>query len=199
MIEIMLVDFVDFIVTAGPPQLTKVRDVKHRGEYAPAKDFWKRLREAIQAMHRDGLGKAHLDHTLAELTDQKKEKLYPIAISGYRRFLGRKQITWFDPPGAEWAEGELSVRINPELGLCINGVRYVIKLYFKKAPISKNRVECALHLMHVGLPAVGEPYQVAIVDVPNGKLIVRSDNAPDLTPLLRGEAAAFVGIWNALA
>jgi len=198
MINITLTDFVDFVATSGEPRLTKVRTIKKRGEYRPATDFWKGLREAIQTMHRENRSKAFLDETLTELTDQRKAEPYRRGIKGYKRFLGRKKIVFFDPPAKVWTHGKLRVRVNPELGLEVNGERYVIKLYFKKAPIAKRRVQCALHLMHSALPTGAQPYHVAIVDVSNGKLVGRREGGVDLAPLLRGEAIAFAEIWNAL-
>ena len=43
--EISLTDFVDFVIKAGSPKLTKVRELVNRGGYSPAFDFWKTLRE----------------------------------------------------------------------------------------------------------------------------------------------------------
>lgn len=54
--EIGLTDFVDFALKAGPTQLTKVRELKMRPDYDPARDYWKRLRDWIIA------------HTAGELT-----------------------------------------------------------------------------------------------------------------------------------
>ncbi len=52
--EISLTDFVDFVIKAGPPKLTKVREIKTRVEYSPKLDFWKILRDGIRDFHRTG-------------------------------------------------------------------------------------------------------------------------------------------------
>lgn len=127
--EISLTDFVDFVVKAGTPKLTKVRQLKERGDYDPAGDFWKPLREAVVDFHRaGGQDKHRLDSVLVGLTDPKKRNRYPDAISGYKKFLGRKTFEWFNPPKTLWSAGGLDVRINPELGLIISGERHVILL-----------------------------------------------------------------------
>jgi hypothetical protein len=68
---------------------------------------------------------------LVALTDKKKQARYPEAVKSYKRFLGKKEIHWFNPPRAMWKYGGLTVRVNPELGLQIKGKKYAIKLYFK--------------------------------------------------------------------
>jgi hypothetical protein len=39
---------------------------------------------------------------------------------------------------------------------------------------------------------------LSVLDVSNSKLLLPDPNAPDVTALLIGEAAAFVAIWNAI-
>ena len=61
-----------------------------------------------------------------------REKVnYPDVINGYKKFLGRKKLIWFQPPFKVWKIGELEIRLNPELGLEYNNQFYVMKLYFK--------------------------------------------------------------------
>jgi hypothetical protein len=196
---ISLTDFVDFVVASGPPRLTKVRELKRRGIYEPATDFWKRLREAIETLHREDREKPFLDEVRVGLTDRKKLAAYPPLITAYKRFLGRKHTRWFDPPRGRWAHAELTVRVNPELGLDIDGNRHVVKLYFKKQPLSKRRVESILRLMEKTLKAgEGESFAVAVLDVANAKLIRPTIPVPDLDILLQSEAAAFMEIWQRL-
>jgi hypothetical protein len=113
-IHISLTDFVDFTATAGSPRLTKVRRIKTRGEYHPSHDFWKLLREEIVDVHRRGAPKTELDDMVARITDAKKLARYPECVRAYKRFLGRKTVSWFDPPTAEWRPHSLRIRVNPE-------------------------------------------------------------------------------------
>jgi hypothetical protein len=199
--EISLTDFVDFVASLGPPKLTKVRHLKSRGDYDPAADFWKRLREAIQTMHREGHPKSHLDKVLVGLTDKNKITAYPAAIKAYKKFLGTKTVTWFDPPHALWTEGELAVRINPELGLEINGKRYIVKLHFKRKPaLSKPRMDVILHIMtqELGHAAKNLNSAVGVLDLPNAKLITPTVAVPNLGLVLKAEAAAFMTMWDGL-
>jgi len=194
-----LTDFVDFVIKSGTPRITKVRQIKTRGDYDPAADFWKPLREAIQTLHRQGEDKSVLDRMLADLTDQKKKTAYPPLVKAYKKFIGAKDIEWFDPPGATWTYQQLSVRVNPELGVRIGDAPHVIKLYFKREPLSKRRVEAILYLMACTLLGPSHAKRViGVLDVPQARLIAPTIAVPNLDLLLQSEAAAFVEIWRGL-
>ncbi|MEZ4253048.1 MAG: hypothetical protein R3B99_32980 [Polyangiales bacterium] len=64
-------------------------------------------------------------------TDPKKLVQYEEIASAYKSWCGRKSLVWFEPPRAELRTGEVRMRLNPELGLMIQGAPHVIKLYFK--------------------------------------------------------------------
>jgi len=197
--EVSLTDFVDFAMASGPPRVTKVRQLKTRGDYDPATDFWKRLRDGIETFHREGKDRAFLDEIRTGLTDQKKLTAYPVLITAYRRFLGRKKIEWFEPPFTRWSHAGLTVRVNPELGLRIDGNPYAIKLYFKKEKLSKRKVDSVLHVMDTALPRpAGRTFAVAVLDVPRARLVVPTVPIPGLDLLLKSEAAAFIQIWQGL-
>ena len=89
-IKVSLTDFVEFAIKSGSPKLTKVRQVKFRGDYHPAQDFWKPLREEIVQLHQQRRPKNDLDRFLRTLSDAKKHIRYTECVRGYKRFLGRK-------------------------------------------------------------------------------------------------------------
>ena len=198
--EISLTDFVDFVIKAGTPKLTKVREVKNRKPYEPAFDFWKRLREGIADFHRNGgTDKSRLDDIVDTLTDRKKVNRYPAALAAYKRFLGRKKVKWFDPKRGVWSHGGLDVRVNPELGLEIDGTLYVVKLYFKDESPSKNRVDVVLAMLEdvVGTQAP-KGSVMAVLDIANAKLLCPPNPEPKLMALMQGEARSFVEIWKSI-
>lgn len=140
---ISLTDFVDFVSKSGSPKLTKVREVKTRDDYHPAFDFWKPLREGLISFHKAGAAnKKDLDKIVTGLTDKKKVDRYRDGVKGYKKFLGNKKTKWSKPRSAVWGSGTLAVRVNPELGLTINGTPHIIKLHFKAEALSKLRIEC---------------------------------------------------------
>jgi hypothetical protein len=198
-IELSLTDFVDFVCKSGSTKLTKVKQIKNREDYSPATDFYKALREGIQEIHRNNGKKKELKSILDSVSDSKKIKNYTESIEGYKKFWGRKDPVWFEPPMKHWIVSELDVRINPELGLEIDGKKYLIKLYFKSDKLSKEKVTQVLTLMESELRnEVDSDVNMAILDVKNGKLFIKEDRDLTLLPLLKGEAMSFEIMWDDL-
>jgi len=83
--------------------------------------------------------------------------------------------------------------------LRFGGKDYVVKLYFKDEPLPRRRLAVVFHLMKIALEGKLEAEAtLAVLDVSNSKLLLPDPNAPDVTALLIGEAAAFVAMWNAI-
>jgi hypothetical protein len=191
-----LTTFVDFVRKSGTPKLTVVRTFKNRKPYDPVTDFYKRLREAIISTHERATPIAALDDVLS-IANTKKLPQYRALISGYKKFVGKRSIKWFDPPRTEWNAGGISVLINPELGLDIAGTRHVIKLYLKGEKVSKSAVEIIGHLMETVFSNTNSPALYGLLDVRNAHLH-KSGKSAALGALLMGEAASFAAIMNSL-
>lgn len=194
---ISLTHFVDFVSKAGTPKLTVVKNAKQQlaDDYDPATDFYKAVREGIVEMHKAGQSKSALNTLLTGLTDKKKQTAYPPIVQGYKKFLGKKKVSWFDPPRDEWTHGALGVSVNPELGLKINGVRHAIKLYFKAEKLAKLRIDIATQLMELVLGVSKKPLVFGVLDVRNAKLFTSNGVNPGLVALLQGEASSFAQIY----
>ncbi len=131
--------------------------------------------------------------------DHKKIGRYVAAVRGYKKFLGRKHFSWFEPPHAVWLPSRLRVRINPEIGLRIADSKYVLKLYFKTESLSKRKVDLLTYLLrHQLRSSASEDAEFAVLDVANAKLFRATQTATDLMPLLLGEAASLVAIWDGI-
>jgi len=199
--------FVDFISQSGPPKLTIVKKVRKQEQdrYDPRTDFWKTLREGIINFHKSGgTEKSILDEVISRTIDPERKKSYQGMIKSYKKFLGKKELTWFDPPKCEWKYGDLSVRVNPELGLVIDGQKHVIKMNLKsedKVKLSKPRVSILQSLMG---DAIDNPeYFYSILDVPKSpksKLyaVQSQDIEKELVSLLHGEASSFMTMYKSL-
>jgi len=190
--------FTDFIIKSGRTKITCVRDAKklYQDGYEPAHDFWRLLRKGILDMHRRGRPKSDLDQVLIGLHDRKKINLYPMRVSAYKKWIGRKKLEWVEPRTADWSHEDLDVRINPELGLLVNGKHHTIKLYFKKEPLSKSKVDLLLYMLQSKLNLDDVPSIAGILDVANGKLIVPTGEIEHIEALLIGEASSFSAIWK---
>ena len=195
--EISLTDFVNFVTRIGSARLTLVREIRSRGDYDPIRDFWRDLRDGLVTSHRDGLIDKHdLDELVNKQPEPRREH-YRAAVAGYKRFLGRKSAVWFEPQPVMWQREDLGIRVNPELGLLLNGQRTVIKLHFRSRSLSKRQIECILLLMEDALRPTSQPGdRFAVLDVQSGKLFVSEDPRWGLRPFLVGEAQAFLTMWR---
>jgi len=196
MLLISLTDLVDIVSKSGTPKATKVAEVKTRPDYMPAFDFYKPLREAIIDTHQLMKGKKAILEFYSSLADQKKRTNYPPAIDGYRKWWGKKDLLWFEPPKASYASNGIEVAVNPELGLRINGTPHVIKLYFKAEPLSKLRVDLITVLMETVLrPKCKNGEKMAVLDVRNAKLFLLSAPLAPTKAVVDAELAYISALW----
>lgn len=196
--EISLSDFISFVNKTGNAKMTKVKQLKNRDDYEPFSDFYKPLREKIQQIHKTGKERKELDTILPSLSDPKKINSYPPLIDGYKKWWGKKKISFFVPPSKKWKVGEIEIRINPELGLEYNSQFHVVKLFFKDEKINKQQIDQILTLMEYELRSkVNEPeIKFALLDVRKSRLYIKKDNNLAELPLLLGEAQSFETIWK---
>lgn len=196
--RISLTYFVDFVLKAGTPKLTGVREFKENKDELYT-DFYKPVREAIVEMHRTGVSDKCLDQFLGSLTDERRKRIYPSIVEGYRRFLSSAKITWFNPPAGTYPIGGVEININPELGLIIDGTPHLLKMYFRGEPLSSKRVQVVLNLLTAsGLSASVPGCVFAMLDVRKARLHTLKTPNPRLNLLLRGEAASFSTIYAGL-
>lgn len=191
-------DFLDVVSKAGSPKATKVEQIKNRGPYEPATDFYKPLREAIVSAHKKGSAKSALQAVLLKVSS-KKHANYSVAITGYAKWWGSKSFSWFDPPSAPYSKSGFDLGVNPELGLEFGGIRHVLKLYLKDEPLSKLRTDLITALMsHVLGVSAGAGTVMGVLDVRRSKLIIASSSTSHLIPVVDAELAYVAALWPSL-
>lgn len=194
--NLTLSDVVDVFSKAGTPKATKVRQIKNRAAYQPATDFYRGLRSSIVSIHATGKNREALDRIVPSLADAKKIGNYQEIVDGYKKFWGKKAVSWFDPPRGSYSHAGVDVLVNPELGLVIDGRRIVIKLYFKSDEITKARIELVPVLMEVVLRAsCKEGDLVALLDVRKSKLYFLGVPTGPATAMLNAELAYVAALW----
>lgn len=200
MLEISLTTFVDYLIATGSPRISVIRRAKdmYSRDYNPAFDFWRPLRQAIREMHRNDLGRGHLDLLQSNLSDKNKINAYPKNILGYKKWMGRKNIEWVGSVKSRWRSGDLIVNINPELNLRIQGDQYLIKLYLKADKLTKHRVNTSLYLLKESIKKRRIEATPAILDVKNSKLIKPSRDISGIGVLLNAEASSFINLFENL-
>lgn len=191
-----LTDFVDVVSRTGARRISKIAEIKRRPAYSPQMDFYKAIREAIVEMHAKSLPRTHIVDTIRKLTDRKKIMNYPEITAGYGRWLGRKEPEWFAPPTALFSGDGFEVRVNPELGLVVNGAPHIIKLYFKGEALPKSGIRIAAHLMEISLrDSCRDGAIMSILDTRSSKLLSPQVPLARLTVGLRGELAYMASVW----
>ncbi len=196
--KVSLTYFVDFVLRSGTPKLTGVREYKERKDELST-DFYRPIREGIVGMHRRGECESVLDAVVAIQTDEKRRRIYPYVVAGYRKFLASGDKRWFEPPHGVMLLGDLEINLNPEVGFVIDKKPHLVKLYFRQEPLAAKRSAVALALLANGLGRHYPNHVFTMLDVPRAKLHTAATQPnPRLAVLLRGEAAAFSTIYEAL-
>jgi hypothetical protein len=197
---ISLTTFVNFAIKAhGTSRISYIKQARKQYEsgYTPEADFYKRLREAIVDMHRNGNPKSVLDPFIGTITHTKKVVLFTKCVSEYKKWMGNKSFTWINFRNETITVGKLPITLNPELGLEIDGDRSLIKLHLLKEEPSKYRTDVILHLMSkMGPCKENNPLGPCILDVQRGRLVRPINIYPDIETLLLGEADMFIRLWN---
>lgn len=198
-IKISLTDFIDFVSKKGSTKLTQVKKVKERKDYHPAKDYYKYVREGIISIHEASGDKEEFEALIKNTPDIRKKENFEKAIKGYTKYLGKKPVSWVEPPFRHWNSGNLDVKLNPEVGLKYDGTKHFIKLYFKGEALSKTKVSQILSLMESELRVkVKRDDLFCVLDVRTGKLFCNEKKDISLLPLLKGEVMSFETIWNSI-
>ena len=93
--SITLTKFMDFVNATGLKKRNIVLDSVTLEEYAPYKDFYKNLREAIISLHKNNESVDALTNIIPWTTEIKK-KNYNELISGYQRWAKSKRISFME-------------------------------------------------------------------------------------------------------
>jgi hypothetical protein len=200
-VKISLTQFLNFATKPPEKQLTVVREIRkqHDEGYDVPPDLYKQFREAVVRMHKNGKPKDYLDAVATGQTEPSRMKHYPPLVQGYKKFLGRKTIAWFDPPEGAWFCEDLRINIRPEVGLLIDGVPTAVKLWLKDDDtLNKRRAELIVHLMMHALPSTQDDLTVCVLDVRKGKAFYAGKSDHEQSALLRAQARSFVSLYRDL-
>lgn len=196
--RVSLTTFVDFSLSIGPSRITHVRDAKamYTAGYDPARDYWRGLRQGIVDMHKRAMPHEHLV-AVGQSQKVRKQSNYFSAASMYITWLEKQSVKgFFEPPDGLWTYEQLQVLINPEVGLVVSGKKVLVKLYFKAEKPTPRRLDETLCLLQQSFPKTDA--LCGILDVRRGRLFTSESGVPDLMPLVIGDAASFIAMWDSL-
>ncbi len=198
MISISLTDFMSL---SGTQKLTLVKQLKKREEYRYRVDYWRELRNTITDFHADdSLDKSYFDAAIeTNFLDADKKQKCRFLIDNYKKFLGRKQIISKGIIKCDWQYSkDLTIRVNPELHLVINGAEHLVKLYFKDELLEKRKVDIALLLLKIATQDAVSNVNYSLLELYRPKLWTQAEPNESLMPLLKGEAENIITIYKNL-
>lgn len=209
--NVSLAAFLDFLLNAGPTRIDMVRRLKHQ---PPPDDFYKPLRDAmVDALRTDHERQPTVVPTLSALDNlmdgldalpPREQRVFPKVIDGYWKLMRQvvprgSKPPWFEPGLRDWPVGhEVAVRVNPEIGLTIEGTPHMIQLYMRGDPISPQRIALTTTILAGALCPTWPGFMMAVLDVRRGRLYPAREPKPELVHLIHAEAACFASLWKAL-
>lgn len=198
-INIGLTQFIDFSIKQSISRVNFLKQVKYQDDYQPAFDFWKQLRDSIKTMHENDYPITYL-HDLPDRVTPKRREKYITAIKNYSKFINSYKIESFDVGQSFWSFDKLVVRATPELGLKIDNIPYLIKLYFKgdSEKIIIRNTKIALTLMATSTNSLHLKYQPAILDVSKPRILPLNKVDKSLKLALEADAHNLIYLWDKL-
>jgi hypothetical protein len=106
-------------------------------------------------------------------------------------------MTWFEPPMRDYPLGPISVRVNPEIGLLIDGRPHAIKLYFRGDPLSPQRIVVVNQLLANALSTTWPGTVFSVLDVRRARLYPYRPKS-EVGLLLKAEAASLSTLYSAI-
>ncbi len=196
---ITLNDFIGFVGKTESRRRKKVLDVISRmeKEYAPEKDYWKKMRTVVKKFQKSGSVEPLDLYKALQKLNPKKYLNYKAAVEGYEKFFGSNNPIWFEPISKDWEHGELLIKVNPDMGLRINGEKHLVKLYFSQEKLSVESLAVIFELMRASL---NEPpgAKISLLKVRDSRLLTMGESDPRMIILLKKEAEYFVELWKKL-
>lgn len=204
-ISISLTDFVDFLIRSGTTKATKVKELKYRPSYIPAADYWRPLRQGLKEFHRQSKPIEYLDQIPKRVSNNESRRdTYIHVIQGYKKIIKNKTIEWFDPPSNKWISGNLTININPELGLVINGRPHLVKIYFKEnserlqTKLETNTLPLIHYLLNHCAAECPDKTVMSVFNARKGQLKLQRKIISEAENVAHAEASSFVTLWNSL-
>jgi hypothetical protein len=203
-IRISFDSFIDFTLKPDSLKPSLIRSLQ--SEVLPSRpDYWKPVRDAVTDVVCVGKPIKQLFSVIDQAPSECRIN-FSRAVSGFDRFFaGAGDAVCFAPPKAIWVRDELIVSVNPEIGMVINGIPCIIKLYFKEyadtreVRMNKERAMVSIQMMADAFENVSASRcRMALLNVATGQLLTpRTDG--DIKVALACSADTFTAMWKILS
>lgn len=196
MLKITLTQFIEVLTRTAINKAKKVRAVKKQFEepYAPNVDCYKMLRDVLVKGRDQKELQASLQIFSKKTWDASRQSHYPVLIAGYLRWLGRKKIEAQRLVPRAYHRGDVTLTVNPELRMTINGCPLIVKLYFKEPVLQRADAQLVCNVIsHV----YKEPLTYAVLDVQRSRLHRFEFDSLHLgMPMVDAELDYIAGMWG---
>lgn len=112
-------------------------------------------------------------------------------IAQYKKWLRKKNVTYFVPPREAFQISKTEIITNPELGLNIDGTPYVVKLFLNKDKLTKVRANFMIAIMD----SLWSETTNAVLDVRNEKLFTFTGDRKHYLNAITAEVASIEVMW----
>lgn len=196
MASIFMKEFSSIATTSGTQKISKIKKEKNKGPYHPAQDFYKIIRESIIDALKKDLGIEHILKTADEYDNEKRKPAYKLIAKNYKKWMGKKEVSWINPPRGKYEFSSSTIILNPELGFNYDDdVTRVIKLYFAEEKVSQNRANYMIYLMNEVLP---KKHSYHVLDIRRKRLFNATNNHDTMFISINSEITGIESAWELL-
>lgn len=194
--KIFVKEFSAIATERGTKKLNLIRKQKNKQPYNPAVDYYKKFREKIVSILKHKGQLLELKE-LAEKVPNDKKSNYSSLAKSFVAWAKGKNIIWHEPIRKSYLSNKTEIVCNPELNLNIDGVNYVIKLYFSvNERMTQDRANYMCFTMQSAFDDNTQNY--AVLDVKTKKMYTFTGNADTFTISVESEIASIERAWSQL-
>ena len=199
--------FARFYEARPADQVRIVRDIRIRlldPEGYKGRDYYHWLRNGIRKTHwstneittfRDALV------PFLENTREDKRQHYKIICESYIDFWVDKAASYFPIKSVSVEMEGLTILVTPEVGMRIGDDRYSLKIWLNARPPTRPARQVVNYMMERAVEVCSDwsdDWHMGIWDIRRKNILPRIRTARDFELGLRGQAAAFLHIWDDL-
>ena len=169
--EFSFTKIVDFINSIGINKIKIVRESIEvlETDYSTIKDYYREIRKSIIQYFKNHEEKVPRPKKWSH--DILKQNLFEHLAKNVQRQFNYKKCKWIENISKKTISIEgVDINVNPEIFVEYNGLKYIIKLYFKNEPLNKRSAELLILMLKKAYGANFSDYVLRIYDVRQNKL-----------------------------
>ena len=173
--------FANFVTEKPNKRKKYVNKIINKEPYAFKKDYYSVLRIKLISTIKKNKSLIELNQMLKKI-NPKKHNHYEVLIDQIQNFMQGVKYIWVEPPKNIIEYSGLQLKVNPEIGININGETLFIKMYFKQDQIENEKVNVMLKIMQDSIKEDYQNAKVAILDVRRCELHKKDINEEIIIP-----------------